>query len=266
MLCGGLGTRLRGATGNTLPKALAPVAGRPFLAYLLDALARDGMSDVLLLTGWGADQVRRAIGDGSEFGLCISYSEEPRPLGTGGAVLLARQRGHLADTFLLTNGDTLLQEGYIAVVREHARLTRDYGLAATLVGVVMPANDRFDHLEVVSVGTNGCSNRPSMLRLTGITGRSGSTGLAYAGVAVVEASALDVSLATHDPLDAPPPASFEADLVPICLAVGLEIAVWVSDGQFVDMGTPESYRALKASAEWNETISSSTSPPSAACP
>ena len=91
VLAGGLGTRLRTVVADR-PKVLAPVAGRPYLAHLLDQLYTAGADDVVLLTGYGADQVRAAFGDAYR-GMTLRCSVEPEPLGTGGAVR------HAADLF-----------------------------------------------------------------------------------------------------------------------------------------------------------------------
>src|SRR5580692_6287551 len=88
ILAGGLGTRLRSVVADR-PKVLADVAGRPFLARLLDQLARSGVSEVVLLLGFGADQVRNAFGD-HYARMRLTYSTEPSPLGTAGAVRLAQ--------------------------------------------------------------------------------------------------------------------------------------------------------------------------------
>src|SRR5690242_14144702 len=87
ILAGGLGTRLRSVVADR-PKVLAPVGGRPFLTYLLGQLARAGVQEVVLLVGYGADQVRSTFGADYD-GLRLLYSEETAPLGTGGAVRLA---------------------------------------------------------------------------------------------------------------------------------------------------------------------------------
>src|SRR5688500_272690 len=87
VLAGGLGTRLRSVVADR-PKVLAPVAGLPFLFYLLDQLGRAGVREAVLLVGFGADQVRTKFGE--RFGqMRLSYSQESEPLGTGGAVRLA---------------------------------------------------------------------------------------------------------------------------------------------------------------------------------
>ena len=104
MLAGGLGTRLRPRFGD-LPKALAPLGGRPFLARQLEWLAQHGVRRVVLCAGHGADAVREALGDGRELGVTLEYSIEREPLGTGGALRLAAP--WVQGPTLVVNGDTL---------------------------------------------------------------------------------------------------------------------------------------------------------------
>jgi NDP-sugar pyrophosphorylase family protein len=107
VLAGGLGTRLRLVTGETLPKALVPVAGRPFIDRKLEELHGRGAEEVVLLVGHGGDALRTHVGDGATFGLHVTYLEDGQTLlGTGGALLRARPM--LGDTFWTTYGDTLL--------------------------------------------------------------------------------------------------------------------------------------------------------------
>ena len=84
VLVGGFGTRLQAVVAD-VPKPLAPVAGRPFLAYLLDAYAAAGMRRAILATGYRAEQVRAFAGTRWN-GMEIAYSHEDSPLGTGGAI------------------------------------------------------------------------------------------------------------------------------------------------------------------------------------
>ena len=105
ILVGGLGTRLRAVVGD-VPKPLAPVAGRPFLTWVLDHLAGEGMRRVLLATGYMADRVEATIGRRWS-GMDVVYSVEDEPLGTGGAVRLAAAR-LLGDAAHVLNGDTFL--------------------------------------------------------------------------------------------------------------------------------------------------------------
>ena len=104
VLAGGLGTRLRPRFGE-LPKALAPLGGRPFLLRQLEWLAAHGVRDSVILAGYGADALREAIGDGARLGLRVEWSIESEPLGTGGA--LAQARRLVSGPVLVVNGDTL---------------------------------------------------------------------------------------------------------------------------------------------------------------
>lgn len=123
ILAGGLGTRLRGIVDD-VPKPLAPVAGRPFLAWLLDALATQGLRRVVLATGYRGEQVEAALGTAWR-GMTLAYSREPAPLGTGGAIVHAL-REVPGDAFFVLNGDTWLELDYAAfgsaVTEDGARL------------------------------------------------------------------------------------------------------------------------------------------------
>lgn len=106
MLAGGLGTRLKSRFGD-LPKPLAPIGGRPFLAHQLEWLARHGMSEAVLCLGYGAEEVRAVLGDGAAHGVRLHYSPEPEPLGTGGALKLAAR--FVTGPAVVVNGDTLAE-------------------------------------------------------------------------------------------------------------------------------------------------------------
>ena len=103
VLAGGLGTRL-GALTEKQPKPLLPVAGRPFLEWLLDNLSRQGVTNVVLAIGHGADVFSQWLGR-LESPLELETFVETEPLGTGGALPLMRDQ--LEQSFFLLNGDTL---------------------------------------------------------------------------------------------------------------------------------------------------------------
>lgn len=119
ILAGGLGTRLRPAFDSG-PKSMAPVAGRPFLEYLLRQIAQSGFREVLLCVGYAGGQIEEWAGDGKKWGLRIRYSVESTPLGTAGAVKLAAK---LLDSeeFLVFNGDSFLAVDLRDLVREQLR-------------------------------------------------------------------------------------------------------------------------------------------------
>ena len=87
ILVGGEGTRLRPLTSRT-PKPVVPLAGQPFISYMLEWLRSHGVDDVIMSCGFLADGVRAVLGDGTGLGIRLRYLEEPRPLGTGGALSL----------------------------------------------------------------------------------------------------------------------------------------------------------------------------------
>jgi len=118
ILAGGLGTRL-GARTRDLPKALLPIAGRPFLAWLAEALRRSGYRQLVLCIGHYGEQIIDFLGDGAAFGLDVTYSQDgERLLGTGGAIRQALGRGLLAESFLVTYGDSYLPFDYAAPLRD----------------------------------------------------------------------------------------------------------------------------------------------------
>jgi len=108
LLAGGLATRLRPLT-SFMPKSLIEIAGEPFLAHQLRLIHAGGIRDVILCCGFLGDQIEDFAGDGSRFGLHITYSHDgEQPLGTGGALLKALPL--LGRKFLVMYGDSWLTE------------------------------------------------------------------------------------------------------------------------------------------------------------
>jgi len=106
VLAGGQGTRLRGVLPET-PKILAPILGKAFLEHLLDWLIRQGARRVILCLGYRGDDVVTYLKARSFAPLEIRTLVEPEPLGTGGAIALARSFLS-SDPVLVINGDTIL--------------------------------------------------------------------------------------------------------------------------------------------------------------
>ena len=108
VLSGGAGTRLRPIT-YTRAKQLVPVANKPVLFYGLEAIASAGIKHVGMVVGDTAAEIRAAVGDGSTFGLEVTYLQQAAPLGLAHAVLIARE--YLGDDdFVMYLGDNLLQQ------------------------------------------------------------------------------------------------------------------------------------------------------------
>lgn len=117
ILCGGLGNRLRPLT-DTLPKPLAPVNGRPFLAYLVQQLAEQGIDRIVLLTGYRGEMIREYFHDGAQFGVAISYSHGPAEWETGRRLWEARSA--LDPSFLLLYSDNYVPFSLDKMVASHA--------------------------------------------------------------------------------------------------------------------------------------------------
>jgi NDP-sugar pyrophosphorylase family protein len=116
ILAGGLATRMRPIT-EKIPKALIEVAGRPFICRLLKFLRHQGISRVVLCTGYLGEQIEAAVGNGEEFGVDVRYSPDgPRLLGTGGALRMALSL--LGERFFVLNGDTFLPCDFSEVERD----------------------------------------------------------------------------------------------------------------------------------------------------
>ncbi|MEO6857049.1 MAG: NDP-sugar synthase [Solirubrobacteraceae bacterium] len=116
ILAGGEGTRLRPLTSNT-PKPVVPLVDRPFINYMLEWLRGHGVTEAILSCGFMADGVRRVLGDGSALGISLRYVEEPKPLGTGGALKFAEDL--LEERFFMLNGDVLTDIDLTAQLRQH---------------------------------------------------------------------------------------------------------------------------------------------------
>ncbi len=219
ILAGGEGTRLRPLTA-TQPKPVVPLVDRPFIAFMLEWLRRHGVDDVIMSCGFLAAGVRDVLGDGEAYGLRIAYVEEPRPLGTGGALKLAEPL--LEDRFLMLNGDVLTDIDLTAQLEQHVRT----GAAGTLalVRVDDPSN-----YGLVCLGADAAVTafleKPSAEEAGGVDTIS-------AGAYVLERSVLEL-------LEPGEPASIERDVFPRLVGAGL--FGHVSSAYWLDIGTPERY-------------------------
>lgn len=105
-MAGGKGTRLRSITNDEIPKPMAPVAGKPILEWQIDCLKRQGITEIVLISGHLGHKIREYFENGSKFGVNIDYIEETVPLGTAGALSLLPPFLK-EDGFFLIFGDVL---------------------------------------------------------------------------------------------------------------------------------------------------------------
>jgi mannose-1-phosphate guanylyltransferase len=218
ILVGGEGTRLRPLT-STVPKPVVPLVDRPFIVYMLEWLRRHGVDDVILSCGFLATSVRLVLGDGSAFGLRLRFVEEPDPRGTAGALKYAEDL--LEERFLMLNGDVLTDIDLTAQLEQHERTGATATLALTPVedpsayGLVRTRNGG-EVTEFVE------KPAPDQIDTNNIS----------AGAYVLERSVLEL-------LEAEQPASIERDVFPRLVGDGLY--GYVSDGYWLDIGTPDRY-------------------------
>ena len=147
ILAGGLGTRLRTVVSD-LPKCLAPVAGKPFLWYILENLRRFDVSRVILSVGYLREAVESWIGEHSgEYPFEFCFAVEETPLGTGGAIKLAASKAEGSELIVL-NGDTFFDVDLDGLLYQRRRSGAAIALA------LKPMRD-FDRYGKVDLGSDG---------------------------------------------------------------------------------------------------------------
>ena len=223
VMVGGKGTRLLPLT-ETRPKIILPVADRPCLWYLLRSLARAGIEEVILACGYKSEQMREAIGDGSE------------PLGTGGAMKLVEDR--LDDVFVAANGDVFASIDVASEIREH--IESGASVTISLTPVENPCE-----FGIARVQPDG--------RITEFKEKPRPeevfSNLINAGVYVLNRSVLDYvpEKTFYD---------FSKDLVPRLMVDGHRIQGFQIDGIWMDVGRPHDLLGANlavASAEYADS-------------
>lgn len=130
ILAGGKGTRMRPFTYE-IPKPMIPVKGKPLVQHIIELLRKHDIRDIILSTGYMSDKIKEHFGNGSKFGVSISYCEEKKEMGTAGALRLAKD---MLDTpFLMFNGDVLSNIDLTDLVRMHNEKKAHATIALTQV-------------------------------------------------------------------------------------------------------------------------------------
>lgn len=104
IMAGGKGTRIA-QVNATVPKPMIPIEGKPILEYQIETLKKQGYTDIILIVGHMGNVIQEYFGDGTEFGVQISYIVEEQPLGTAGALYFLKDE--IKEDFLLLNGDII---------------------------------------------------------------------------------------------------------------------------------------------------------------
>jgi mannose-1-phosphate guanylyltransferase len=218
VLAGGEGTRLRPLT-LSVPKPVMPLAGRPFLTFMLDWLAEHGVDEAILSCGFLSNDVERVLGH-QHGSMTLRYVVETEPLGTAGPVRLANDRGLLAERFLVLNGDALTDIDLTAEIAQHERT----GAAATLALIAVEDTTSYG---VVPTAADG-QVEAFLEKSTG----PAPTNRINAGAYVLEREVV---------MRIPPDraVSFEREVFPSMIGEGLY--GYMAAGYWIDIGTPERY-------------------------
>ncbi len=217
VMAGGEGTRLRPLTCRC-PKPLIHVANKPVMEHIIDLLKRHGITDIVATLYFMADEIVGRFGDGSEFGVNITYSVEDIPLGTAGSVKKAEH--YLSDdAFIIISGDAITDVDLTAAYQFH----KSRGAVATLVLKRVPNPLEYG---VVVTGQDGRIQRflekPSWGEVFSDTVNT--------GIYIIEPRVFEF-------MEPGKNYDFSGDIFPLILKQGLPIYGCISDGYWCDIGS-----------------------------
>jgi mannose-1-phosphate guanylyltransferase len=218
VLAGGEGTRLQPLTLTT-PKPVMPLAGRPFLSFMLDWVHSHGADEVILSCGFMSDAVKAVLGDIYD-GMRLRHVIEEEPLGTAGPVRLAYDEGLLEERLLVLNGDVLTDIDLTDELEQHKRV----GARATLA--LYPVEDTSSY-GVVPTADDG-----QVTEFIEKGGGEAPTNRINAGAYVIEREVVE-SIPVGRAV------SFEREVFPSLVGDGLY--GYEAAGYWIDIGTPERY-------------------------
>lgn len=220
ILAGGRGTRLKPVVPDG-PKVLAPVGGRPFLTYVLDELAAGGFSRVVLCTGTEGDRVRALLGETYQ-GLTLAYAQEREPLGTAGALFRALPQLS-CEPVLVLNGDSFCLLDWESFCGWHQSCRARGTLALA---------------RVEDARRYGRVNMDGDGQITRFAEKSCAAGPGW-----VSAGVYLLSRALLHSIPPEKPVSLEEEIFPGWVEKGLY--GYCTLGPFLDIGTPDGYRAAR---------------------
>ena len=213
ILAAGRGDRLRPLTDST-PKPLLEVRGKPLIVYHLEALRNAGFNEIVINLSWLGDQIRARLGNGSEFGISIEYSEESAALETAGGILQALPL--LGERFVVVNGDVFT----------------DYDFGA--LQIVEKTADSLAHLVLVDNPEQNNAGDFSLERT--IVGNDGAPRHTFSGIVQYHRSFFD---------ELAPGKQALAPLLRAAAAEG-QVSGELFSGNWIDIGTAERLQRLNA--------------------
>lgn len=220
ILAGGQGMRLRSVIKD-IPKPMAPIAGKPFLEYIIRQLAWFKIRDIVLSVGYQSHTIQDYFKTGTDWGVNIAYSFEEEPLGTGGAIKKASPILK-EDDFLVLNGDSFFNLDITKLINLH----RSRQAMATIGLTVVQNEERYG---VVCLGDNNS--------IIGFAEKK------YVEKGIINAGCYVFSPTVFNCMPNKLSISLEEDVLPNILEYGVFGEIF--EGYFVDIGIPDDYLNLK---------------------
>ena len=232
LLVGGMGTRLRSVVPDA-PKPLASVGNKAFLELLVRQLRDQDIRQIVMCTGYRAEQIEGYFRDGRHYGVSIRYSRELEPQGTGGAIKLTETFLQAEAQFIVMNGDSFMQVNFAELLEFHDDRRAILSMAVR---------------RVLDAGRYGTVELDANHRVIAFSEKTGlnQAGIVNAGVYVFSREVLQMIPQG--------PCSLEKDILPKLLDRG--VYALEQRGEFIDIGTPEDYaRAQQIHDRLNEAAS-----------
>jgi mannose-1-phosphate guanylyltransferase len=227
IIAGGKGTRLKPLTYGC-PKPMLPLLDRPFLEWMVNRCAEVGITDILLNVHYQAQQVVNYLGNGDRFGVKIRYIQESTPLDTAGAIKLAESH-FSGESLVIFNADILTDLNLMDLINFHKHHDADVTLTLKQVPDITPFGlvELNEHQQVLAF-----REKPTPEQAVDFLAQGMNT--INAGTYVIEPQVF-----TKYPVGEP--LSFERVVFPEVLTEGLKMMGFVSNGYWMDLGTPEKY-------------------------
>jgi len=227
IMCGGEGTRLRPLTFGR-PKPCIPIVNKPSIQHLVSHLSNLGFNDVVITLGYMSDAIEEALGDGSLFGVNVTYVHEKTKLGTAGSVKNA-QKYLEEQPFLVVGGDHVVDLNLLEFYREH--LTND---SITTIGLI--SIDDPTEYGIAEIDANYQIKRFK---------EKPAPGEIFSNLASTGMYVCDPDIFDHIPADEK--FDFARNLFPELMAEGHVLKAWLARGNWSDVGSP---RSLREAERW----------------
>ena len=224
ILVGGEATRLRPLTLN-IPKAMVPVLNTPFLEYVIRHLSQHQVKDIILAQSHHSQPIKSYFGNGSRFGVELTYMIEDIPLGTAGPLKNAER--YLPETFLVLNGDIFTDLDITTMINFH----RERKAKATIALTPVDDPTSYGLIETEAQGrVTRFLEKPGWSQVT--------TNMINAGTYILEPDVLAQ-------IPAQTKVSIERETFPQLLAWDETVYAYPSSAYWIDIGTPEKYLRLQ---------------------